>query len=130
MALNRLIARYRDGRVLKGSASDFAPGKASFHMSSMDDPTVITEVIIAELKALFFVKDFFGDPNHVYRNDFDPEAPTVGRKLLVEFEDGEKMAGYTLVFNPAHGGFFLTPADPHCNTIRVFIANAAVVSVT
>ena len=130
MALNRLIARYRDGRVLKGSASDFAPGKASFHMASMDDPSAITEVLISELKALFFVKDFFGDPKHVYRNDFDPEAPSVGRKLLVEFEDGEKMAGYSLVFNPAHGGFFLTPADPHCNTIRAFIANAAVVSVT
>jgi hypothetical protein len=130
MALNRLIARYRDGRVLKGSTSDFAPGKASFHLASMDDPNMITEVLVADLKALFFVKDFFGDPNHVYRNDFDPDAPTVGKKLLVEFEDGEKMAGYTLVFNPAHGGFFLTPADSHCNTIRVFIANAAVVSVT
>ncbi len=130
MGVNKLIARYRDGRLLKGSANDFAPGKKTFHLISMNNPRDITEVAIADLKAVFFVKDFHGDPGRVDRNDFDPDVPAIGKKLMVEFEDGERMAGYSLVFNPAHGGFFLTPADSESNTIRVFIVNTAVVSVT
>jgi len=129
MGPNRLVAHFKDGHVLKGHSIDFTPSKPSFHLFSTTNPAITAEVRIEDLKALFFVKDFKGDPTHIDRKAFDPSSRYIGKKLLVKFVDGEVLAGIRQAYNASLPGFFLNPVDTSSNTIRVFIVNSAVSSV-
>lgn len=95
--MNKVVARFADGRIIKGTTTDFAPGKEIFHVTEANTPAgqKPVEIFMKDLKALFFVKDFEGDPQHVTRNEFDPGHPPAGRKIKVVFKDGEVLAGTT-----------------------------------
>jgi len=124
--MNKVVVRYQDGRVLKGEIDDFLPNKDTFHLAVLDSPGAKPlPVQVSELKALFFVKDFAGDPQHVERNEFDPARPVSGRKLKVVFKDGEVLVGTTQGYQPGRPGFFLIPADPASNILRCFVVMAA-----
>ena len=70
---------------------------------------------------LFFVRDLAGNPSHEERKEFDPERPAVGRKVRVEFKDGEVLVGTTQAYQPERPGFFLVPVDRESNNERLFI---------
>ncbi len=126
--MNRVVARFRDGGVLKGYTNDFLPGKDRFHLSSGEDgsvgPTPV-EVVVAELKALFFVKTFAGNPWHLERKDFSAAPPGAGRRIRVIFTDGEELLGMTQGYDPSRAGFFVVPADPESNNDRCFVVTRA-----
>ena len=111
---------------MKGRSTDFSPGRETFHVMSPDDPEEVTEVRLEDLKALFFVKGFAGDPTHDARRVFGETPPGSGKKLRVVFDDGEVFMGTTQVYHPEAPGFFLVPADTSSNTIRAYILNSAV----
>ena len=125
--MNKVVARYADGRVLKGITADFFQTKDLFHVRSTAAPESATalEVHTKELKALFFVKDFEGKPKHVKRNEFDPAHPQPGRRIKVDFKDGESLVGTTAGYQPGRSGFFLVPADNASNTERAFVVAAS-----
>jgi hypothetical protein len=63
-------------------------------------------VIVKELKAIFFFKDFVG--NRVYKERkkyIEGEQPS-GRKVKATFMDGEVLVGSTLGYDPNRPGFF------------------------
>lgn len=122
MAGNRVVAHYRDGRVVKGSTTDFLPTRETLHVHT--DAGVET-VRVAELKALFFVRDLAGDPARHDRNEFDVNESLHGRRIRVEFTDGEVLVGTTQGYQPERAGFFVSPADPKANHERVFVVQAA-----
>ena len=125
----KVVARFREGTLLKGSTQDFFPKKESFHVQVEGRPgEPLQEVEVSQLKALFFVKTFEGDPQHQSPESLDG-ATGSGRKMLVTFEDGEQMLGFTMGYNPQAAGFFLIPADAESNNERVFVVNAAVTSI-
>src|SRR5882762_460064 len=99
--LNRVVAHYLDGRVLKGTTSDFFPNRLSFHLQPVEGgPTA--EVRCKELKAVFFVKDYSGN---AWRRDLRgfiaaPGETSQGKKMAVRFKDGELLCGYSLSFLP------------------------------
>jgi len=39
----------------------------------------------------------------------------------VSFSDGEKLVGKTEGYNPQKLGFFVFPADPKSNNLRIFV---------
>lgn len=124
--MNKIVARYADGRMVKGTTVDFFPTKDLFHVSVTDGGgTRLVEVSLKELKALFFVRDFSGDPKHVTANEFDPSRPAPGRKLKVVFKDGEVMVGTTTGYQPGRPGFFIVPADAAANTERCYVVTAS-----
>ena len=125
--LNKVVARYVDGPVVKGTTADFFPNKEIFHLSVTGaDPDVEPiEVRMQDLKALFFVKDYEGDAGHVHRNEFDPARPPVGRAIRVQFKDGEVLVGTTTGYQPGRPGFFLEPADAESNIERCYVVSAA-----
>jgi hypothetical protein len=41
----------------------------------------------------------------------------------VTFQDGEKIAGTTETYSHNDVGFFLSPADPDSNNVRIFVVN-------
>jgi len=121
-----VVARFMDGRVLKGTTHDFAPQKAIFHLSIWGEPNAkAIAVPIGALKALFFVKTYQGDPKRVDDNDLS-RAMGQGRKIMVTFNDGEVICGQTAGYSKDKPGFFVIPADPNSNNARVFVVAAAV----
>lgn len=122
----KLVARYLDGRVVKGHTLDFSMNKEAFHLSAIEDPNTTTEVRIEQLKAVFFVKDFTGNREYDERKDFDGSCPVNCKKIEVIFYDGEKLTGITEMYMPNRKGFFLFPADKKSNTEKVFVVNRAV----
>jgi hypothetical protein len=125
-AANRVVVRYRDGRLVKGTTRDFLPAKPVFHLHTGDSAEAV-EVSLTELKAVFFVRRLEGDPH--YNEDKDlPEqrVASLGKKIAVVFADGETLAGYTHSYNASNPGFFVTPVDPKSNNIRVFVVRDSV----
>jgi hypothetical protein len=125
--MNKVVARFADGRVVKGTTADFFPAKDLFHVSVGTAPagTKPVEIHTKDLKALFFVKDFAGEPQHVERNEFDPSRPPAGRRIRVVFKDGEVLVGTTTGYQPGRPGFFLVPADASSNNERCYVVAAS-----
>jgi hypothetical protein len=119
---NRIVARYRDGRVVKGTTNDFLPTRPGFHLiPAAGGPTDV--VLVGDLKALFFVRDLTGNKDYDEKKTF--ERPAVGRKVQVTFTDGEVLVGTTQAYQPDRVGFFMVPVDPLSNNERIFVVKAA-----
>jgi hypothetical protein len=128
--MKQVVAHYRDGRIVKGVTSDFLPAKDRFHLlpagSEPGAPPI--EVLISSLKAVFFVFDLKGFPEHKKSNVFDRPLP--GRKIRVVFADGEVMTGTTNGYDPRRTGFVLFPADIASNNDRCFVVSGAAKEIT
>ena len=72
-----------------------------------------------DLKAVFFVWEFAGNPQ--YHGSQPTHVPSDGRTIEVTFADGEKIVGRTEGYNSQRIGFFLYPADPRGNNIRIYV---------
>lgn len=122
----KIVVRYKDGRLLKGFTHDFHPTRAQFAIwPSINAPAHEgIQVPIAGLKAVFFVRDFRGDAEYVEEKRFEEGGH--GRRIEVTFFDGEVLVGTTLSYSPEGQGFFLLPADPRTNNVRVFVVTSAV----
>lgn len=123
---NTVVVNLGDGVLLKGTTNNFFPNKEKFHLT-VKDTNEVQEVPLINLKAVFFVKDFEGDPN--YRERTDAERSGLGKRIEVEFKDGETLVGYSQGYTPNRPGFFVFPADPESNNDRVFVLTAATKSV-
>lgn len=124
----RVVARYRDGRLLKGISMDIEPSRSTFHIRPPEGRA--TEVDLSELKALFFVRTLAGDRNHQLDRTPDPADPRGRGSTIValRFEDGEEMVGLTIRYPPNRPYFFIVPVDANSNNIRILVNRAAVVS--
>jgi hypothetical protein len=125
--MNKVIARFLDGAMVKGTTADFFPNKETFHVSVEGEGGAAPplEISTQDLKALFFVKDFAGDSGHVESNAFDAEHPPAGRRIRVKFQDGEVLVGTTTGYQKGRPGFFLVPADTDSNIERCYVVTAA-----
>jgi hypothetical protein len=119
---NTVVVHFPGGTLLKGVTNNFFPNKERFHLTDKDTGEV-REVPFAGLKAVFFVKGFEGDP--AYRERTDVERTGFGKKIQVDFNDGETLIGYSQGFTPGRLGFFVFPADPQSNNDRIFVLSAA-----
>jgi hypothetical protein len=125
-AANNVVVRFRDGHVLKGTTRDFLPAKAMFHLHPVDSGEAV-EVLVQDLKAVFFVRSLKGDPDYnEYKGLPEQNVASLGKKIGVVFADGEILAGYTHSYNPSNPGFFVTPVDPKSNNVRVFVVRGSV----
>ena len=124
MLPNRIVVRFADGRILKGTTQDFAPAGDIFHVILSEGGSRPIAVSLADLKAVFFVKDLVGHSGYQERKEFN--EPVWGRKLRVTFADGEILVGATETYQPDRPGFFLVPADPQSNNDRVYVVMKAI----
>jgi len=127
MLQNKVVVHFQDGRIIKGTTADFFPDKERFHLNQIDAPvgSKPIEVQISQLKAVFFVKDYRGQPKREDKNEFDPSKPPMGRKIKVRFKDGEEILGTTQGYQAGRSGFFVIPADPDSNNERCFVVASA-----
>jgi len=126
-AWQKIVVRYRDGGMLKGYTLDFHQSRDHFSLWPSVNATRSERVIVplARLKALFFVKDFAGNPARATAPARVDES-AAGRRIEVTFLDREVVRGRTLSYRPDGSGFFLTPSDTSGNNQRVFVVTAAV----
>jgi hypothetical protein len=123
----KVVLRYIDGRVLKGFTQNFYPNKDRFHLFPADKSSELAkEVFIRDLKALFIVRDFIGDPSYDEQKNFSAGEKTLGRRVEVNFRDGEIIVGSTLGYDQKRNGFFIYPADPKSNNIKAYIISSAI----
>ena len=127
MERTKVVVRYANGKVLKGHTQDFFPNKDRFHLFLADNPSPLSvEVVLSNLKAVFLVRDFAGDSQYVEQKRFEGGEIPSGKQLEITFVDGEIMVGSTLGYDGKRSGFFIFPADPRSNNIRVYVISSAV----
>ena len=130
MEINKVVVHARDGKLIKGTTRDFFPNRPVFHIQPADgSPSV--EVRCKALKAVFFVKDFNGDSSRRDTIGFlaGPNDTKQGMKVAVRFKDGELLCGYSLTFSADREGFFMFPADPKSNNVRIYVLVGATTEV-
>src|SRR5262249_39733298 len=113
--MNRAVVAFLDGRRLKGYLLNFSAAKESFRLfyNANVHQQAGSDIFLKDLKAIFFVKDFVGDPG---RKDSPESGPAKrGRKVVVTFKDGEQISGSTEAYNPQKLGFFLFPLGHDSN---------------
>ena len=125
-AWQKIVVRYVEGQMLKGYTQDFSASRAQFSLWPSINAAGHTRVIVplARLKGVFFVRDFAGNPGYVERTDTG--GPQHGRRIEVTLVDDEVIVGRTLSYRPDGLGFFVVPADPLANNIRVFVVATSV----
>ncbi len=127
---NRIVARYLDGRMLKGVTRDFSPNRPILHVDLQDGGPAV-ELRFKQLKALFFVKALEGDSSRQDLRGFvhGPAETQQGKKIAVRFRDSEFICGYTLSWSPDREGFFLFPADAYGNNQRIFVITSSALEI-
>lgn len=123
--INKVVVKFKDNKILRGQTLNFVPTNDSFHLQQAKDAPVYIE--IETLKAIFFVKDLDGDKNH--HEDYKDKIIGGGRKIQVQFLDGETIVGYSFGYSPERKGFMLVPADLKGNNDRIFIVKSATAKV-
>jgi hypothetical protein len=123
----RVVVRYSCGRIIKGFTQDFFPSKKLFHLTPTDNPSgEPIEVFIEDLKAVFMVQDFSGHRSYKEQKKYVEGEKPSGQKVEVTFIDGEVLVGSTLGRDLNRQGFFIFPADPKSNNIRVYVVSSFV----
>jgi len=125
---SKIVVRYRNGRIVKGFTQNFFPNKPVFHVLPREGNAAQAplEVVVEQLKAVFFVRDFIGDRTFKERKQLAAGDKPQGRLIEVTFEDGEMMVGATTGYDPKRPGFFVFPVDPAGNNQKAFVPAASV----
>ena len=125
----KVVLHYTNGTVFKGFTENFSPTRNNFRFFPVNSDNGPIKVSVNDLKAVFFVRDFTGNPDYKERKEYVEGNPPSGRKVEVKFMDGEMMVGSTLSYDSKRTGFFIFPADPDSNNIKAFIVNSSLTKV-
>ncbi len=119
--LTKIVAKKKDGTLIKGMTGDFLPDKNSFHLNI--SPTDVIEINMSELKAIFFVKKLEGDrllhDSRMNINNLPQHA--AGKHIMVTFHDGEIIKGFSHSLHMDRLGFLMVPIDKESNNERIFV---------
>ncbi len=124
-AFQKIVARHANGEIIKGYTQDFHPSRPQFSLWPTINATPKERVVVsvARLKAVFFVRDFNGNPGH--KEQKTSPARGQGRRIEITFADGEVIIGTTLNYRPDGQGFFVSPSDTAANNTRIFVVATA-----
>jgi hypothetical protein len=137
---DRIVARFRNGKLVKGFMKSFSEES---DMVVLNDQHTLQDILIeiAELKAIFFVKDFVGSSHYKERKVFGIRK-NFGKKVFIKFRDDESLVGFIegevpwdkgfslAKLGKKVKGFFLTPADGDGNNNKVFVVGEAIQDIT
>jgi hypothetical protein len=126
----KVVAHYLGGRLVKGYAYDFDQDRDRFHIFPGEEQVNGEEILLHELKAVFFVKSLEGNTNYCCPEPKEDELKSLsGMKLKVCFSDGECIYATTRGYSPARKGFFMLPLDPHDNNACIYVIKTAATSI-
>lgn len=83
----------------------------------------LLNIPLDQVKGVFFVRDFEGNPRHPERKIFHSRPRQSGLWVRMIFKDNEILEGLTtnnlLSLDPS--GFYITPPDMYSNNLRIFV---------
>jgi len=126
---NLVVARYQDGRIVKGTTYDFGPQKKGFHVVPVgEEGRKVSEVLFSDLKAVFFVKSLEGKQDHPSTKEgIEEKTEPMGQmKVKITFFDGETLVGTTQGYTLEREGFLIVPLEEDSNNLRIFVISKAV----
>jgi len=125
---NEVVAHLNSGTLVKGTSFDVDPARPVFHVKVPNHD--VATVKLADLKALYFVKSLDGNKDSKENQAVDPNDSRArgAFPLDLEFKDGEKARVLINRYPPKGDFFFVVPADPKSNNIRILVNRAAVAS--
>ncbi len=122
----RVVIRKLDKSLVKGFVD---PHKflSQDSVEILDLEGRLLHVLLDEIKGVFFVREFEGNPHRQERKVFHSRPRLGGLWVRLTFKDNEVMEGLMannlLLLDPQ--GYQLTPADLYSNNLRVFIPRSA-----
>lgn len=122
----KVVAHFSDHTIVKGTSVDVDPGKPHCHVQSPEHGSL--EVDLTELKALYFVKDYAGRPEHdEARQPAEGDTRVRGsHRVKLTFLDGEVLYGLMNRYPPNRPFFYVLPVDADSNNLRILINRKAV----
>lgn len=97
----------------------------------LDHQGRLVGVPLNELKGVFFVRDFKGNPRRLERKFFQSRPKHSGLWVRMTFQDKEVLEGIIpnnlLDLDPR--GFLVTPPDVYSNNLKMFIPRGALVAI-
>ena len=122
----KVVVRRLDHGLVKG----FVDSAAYLHpdgVQVLDREGRAVLVPLAEIKGIFFVREFEGNPQRSERKLFQSRPRLAGLWVQMTFKDNEVMEGLLpsslLEMSPL--GFLITPADLYSNNLRIFVPRTA-----
>ncbi len=128
-SLHKVIVRTRDGEVIPGFANQ---DRIKTTLKIITQQGKEQTFSLNKLKAVFFVKDFQGNPEYDEIKFLNKQSVSSMIWVRVEFFDGEVLEGkilnnMELISSP---GFFLSPSDQDTNNKRVYVVKSALKNFT
>ncbi len=129
-SLQKVIVRTRDGEVIPGFANQDRINKKTLKVITQQGKEQTFS--IDKLKAVFFVKDFQGNPEYDEIKFLNKQSVSSMIWVRVEFFDGEVLEGkiannMELICSP---GFYLSPSDQDTNNKRVYVIKSSLKNFT
>jgi Family of unknown function (DUF6982) len=124
----KVIVRYSDGRVLRAylpAEYQIASAPQRLEVLALQDVNGASlDVGASEIKAIFLVKSFEGNPNYVEFKNFPQRPGGPGLWLSVVFKDRESLEGVApnSLATFIDTIFFMTPPDPRSNNQAVLVS--------
>jgi len=127
----KVVVRRLDHELIKGfvdSASYLKPNA----IEMLDREGRALTVSLAEIKGVFFVREFDGNSQRSERKLFQSRPRMAGLWVQMTFKDQEILEGLLpgnlIEFSPE--GFLLTPADLYSNNLKIFVPRSALSEIT
>jgi hypothetical protein len=122
----RVVVRKLDKGLVKGFV-DPTTYLSRNGVEVLDRDGHLVSIPLEEVKGLFFVREFDGNPQHPERKVFHSRPKLGGLWVRMTFKDNEVLEGLVpnnlLEIDPV--GFFVTPPDLYSNNLKVFIPRSA-----
>ena len=134
---NKVVMHLASGRLLKGNLLDFTPNSPTVRLKLQKDSDLM-EIGVGEVKAIFYVKSFSGNKDYREKRQFGLVG-SKGKRIMVRFKDGEILLGFSEIELSSKGGslstlagldqkgFFIFPADPKSNNVKIFVITSSLV---
>ena len=122
----KVVVRRLDQQLIKGFV-DTASYLKSNAIEMLDREGRTLSVPLPEIKGVFFVREFDGNPQRSERKLFESRPRTAGLWVQMTFKDRETLEGLLpgnlIELGPE--GFLVTPADPYSNNLKIFVPRGA-----
>jgi hypothetical protein len=127
----KVVVRKLDRSLVKGFVDSTSYLRSdAVQMLDREGRTVV--IPLSEIKGVFFVRDFQGNPQRSERKLFQSRPRLAGLWVQMTFKDKEVLEGLLpnnlVELNPA--GFLVTPADLYSNNLKIFAPRTALNELT
>lgn len=121
----RVVVRKLDKGLIKGFLDP--NGYLATDLEVLDRDGRIVHIPLADVKGVFFVRDFDGNPDRAERKIFRSRPRLAGLWVRMTFKDTEVLEAILpnniLEIDPL--GYLVTPPDVYSNNLRIFIPRTA-----